>query len=199
MHYIHRAGSNRNLMILLHGTGGDAGSLFELAGYIDPEASLIGIEGNISERGLKRYFARYADGSFDLDSLAEETATLKQTIDSLRTKYGSEDSRIILLGYSNGANIAVNLLREYETDYDLALLLHPSAGRAEVPFRKQDKLRVLITSGMNDPFIHEDEFLALEALMMDAGIHTQTFVHSQGHSLTQAELHHAQRAVRELK
>ena len=198
MHHNHQAGQNKNVFILLHGTGGDAKSLFDLATYIDPDATLIGIEGEVTEQGMKRYFARYSDGSFDLESLAAATAKLQETIADLLARYTTEDRRVILLGYSNGANIAVNLLKEYETDYDLALLLHPSPGRSRVLFKKQAKLRALITSGANDPYISEEEFAVLEDMMKAADIPVETLTHSQGHQLTQGELQYAKRLVAEL-
>lgn len=199
MHHIHQAGRNNNVFILLHGTGGDAASLFGVAEFIDPAATLIGLEGQVSENGMKRYFARYNDGSFDLESLAKETANLQETIQNLLTRYKLQNHRIVLIAYSNGANIAINLFKEYETNYDMALLLHPSAGRSQVPFKPQDKLRVLITSGDNDPYISSEEFAELKEALEAARITVETLTHSQGHSLTQAELRHAHGMVAALK
>ncbi len=198
MNHIHQAGRNKNVFILLHGTGGNAESLLDIASFLDPDATLIGIEGDVLEQGMRRYFARYRDGSFDLESLAEATAGLQDTITDLLDRYAPEDKRVILMGYSNGANIAVNLFKEYETDYDLAVLLHPSAGRSNFPFKTQARLRALITSGANDPYICEEEFSTLERMMKEAGIAVESLTHGQGHSLTQSELLLAKRMITEL-
>lgn len=39
-------------LLLLHGTGGDENSLVEIANFISPDSSVLGIRGRISEGGL---------------------------------------------------------------------------------------------------------------------------------------------------
>ena len=45
MRHIHIPGKNNHVLVLLHGTGGSASSLFEIGQYIDPEATMIGFQG----------------------------------------------------------------------------------------------------------------------------------------------------------
>lgn len=188
MKHIRKEGSNNKLIILLHGTGGDSASMLGLADAVDPEAHVLGIDGDVFENGLRRYFARYADGSFDEESLEKATEELYQTIETLREQYGLTDCRVALMGYSNGANLAVHLFKRYETDYRYGILLHPSAGLADVPFKPQPDFTVLITSGNNDPYISPDEFSRLEKSFREAGISVETVIHERGHSLTHLEL-----------
>ena len=63
MRHIHIPGKNNHVLVLLHGTGGSASSLFEIGQYIDPEATMIGFQGEVEEQGMARYFARYQDGT----------------------------------------------------------------------------------------------------------------------------------------
>ncbi len=198
MKYIKIDGTNDNLFILLHGTGGDAESLFPLMKSLDPEATAVGIQGEVVEMGMNRYFARHADGSFDLDSLKEATDKLYRTIEELRTGHGLKDKRVIAAGYSNGANILQNLLKEYETDYDLALIFHPGPTRTHQPFLEQPKLKALITSGSNDPYITPDEFQSLKAQLEAAGIPAAEVVHDRGHSLIPVELDKAREMIEAL-
>ena len=199
MNYELREGQGDNVLVLLHGTGGDKTSLMELAKYIDDDAVLVGIEGDVMEQGMRRYFARYADGSFDLESLAKHTTRLYETIERIMQEHDLGPHNINLLGYSNGANIAVNLLKTYETAYKGAFLFHPSAGRLGVPFKPQPRMRVLLTSGDNDPYITQAEFEQLTLELEDAEIRHEALVHSSGHSLIRNELDQARRMLEDMQ
>lgn len=198
MKTIQKDGSNNNLFILLHGTGGDAESLFPLMKFLDPEATAVGIQGEVVEMGMNRYFARHADGSFDLESLAEATEKLHQTIETVKIEQNIQYKRVIVAGYSNGANILQNLLKEYETGYDLALIFHPAPTHPELPFKKQKGMRALITSGTNDPYITLEQFRSLAAQLTEAGIPTEEVTHDRGHALVPMELEKARQMIEEL-
>ena len=57
------------VLVLLHGTGGDERSLLDLGHDLDPQASLLGIRGNVLENGMPRYFKRLAEGIYDEEDL----------------------------------------------------------------------------------------------------------------------------------
>ncbi len=187
MKYVTKEGSNKHLQIMLHGTGGSADDLFSIGEYIDADSTLVGIEGEVLENGMRRYFERYPDGSFKLKSLAQATQKLEKTITKILKDY--PEYTVSLVGYSNGANIALNLLKEYENiQIDNALLFHPSPVRVDVPYLKQDRLKVLITSGKSDPFISESQFETLRDDLISANINCEAFTHDYGHQLIQEEL-----------
>lgn len=188
MKYIVKNGTNDNVLVLLHGTGGDAYNLLELADYLDPAATKIGTEGDIVEDGMRRYFERNPDGSFVEESLMRETTVLYETIAEALEESDLTEKNVILVGYSNGSNIALNILKEYETNYRVALLFHPSSVRPGVPFKKQHKLKLLITSGENDPFISIDQYRELSDELKESGIDFESLVHGHGHSLIHEEL-----------
>ncbi len=189
MRYLKNDGTNKHLIITLHGTGGSASDLFSIAQYIDPQATLVGFQGEVYERGMARYFARYSDGSFDLRSLAKATYDLKASIEELIEKYGYQDYKLTLIGYSNGANLAINYLKEFdEVPLDYALLYHPSMVRAETAFKNQSDLKVLITSGANDPYISAELFEQLKQQFQQAQISVDSYQHQFGHQLIQEEL-----------
>lgn len=187
MNYVIKEGNNKHLQIMLHGTGGSADSLFNIGEFIDANSTLVGIEGEVLENGMRRYFERYPDGSFKLKSLAQATQKLEKTITEILKKY--PDYTVSIVGYSNGANIALNLLKEYENiAIDNALLFHPSPVRVDTQYLKQDRIKVLITSGKNDPFISELEFETLQSDLKNVGIECVEYTHDYGHQLIQEEL-----------
>lgn len=189
MKYVIEQGSSKHLIITLHGTGGSADSLFEIANIIDPLASKVGFLGQVSENGMSRYFVRYPQGGYDLDSLAKGTHDLYNAIINMLEKYNFQDHKVTILGYSNGANIAKNLLKEYENlNVDNMLLFHPSPVTPNVGYKDQKGLNVLITSGENDPYITPREFAMLKEVMSDANMNVKAFAHSLGHQLVSEEL-----------
>ena len=48
-HIFKQGNPERPLLLLLHGTGGTEHDLFFLGEAIDPEASLLGVRGNVTE------------------------------------------------------------------------------------------------------------------------------------------------------
>lgn len=189
MKHIMHKGNNNNVIITLHGTGGSATDLFGIADMIDSEAIKIGFQGNVNENGLSRYFARYPGGGFDLESLAQASKDLYDSIHQVIKDYNLKKHRITLIGYSNGANLAKDLLKEY---VDLPLsniyLFHPSPITPDKEFKKHEGLNILLTSGKNDPYISEDQFQKLEQKMIQAGMKVVSLTHHQGHQLVQDEI-----------
>ncbi|MBM7708236.1 alpha/beta hydrolase [Enterococcus lemanii] len=189
MQHIYIPGGNDQVFILLHGTGGNASSLFEIARYLDPAAALLGFQGEVEEAGMARYFARYQDGSFDLRSLASATQDLYDSLQKVRQQYDLTTKKLVLLGYSNGANLGINLLKEFtELPIARAVFLHPSTVRPEIAFKAQTQLKVLLTSGENDPYVTSQQFTNLKQQLEKTPIMTSTFTHAYGHQLIQEEL-----------
>lgn len=189
MQHLYIPGNNNHVFVLLHGTGGSASSLFEIARYLDPEAALLGFQGAVEEAGMARYFARYQDGSFDLRSLASATQDLFDSLQKVREQNELTTKKLTLLGYSNGANIGINLLKEFaELPLERAVFLHPSTVRPAVAFQVQPQLKVLLTSGENDPYVTSQQFAALKEQLENTPIQTQSFTHAYGHQLIQEEL-----------
>lgn len=185
-------GMDKHVIINLHGTGGTATSLFELAHFLDPESTKIGFQGEVNENGMSRYFARYPDGSFDLLSLAKATQDLYESIRESLKKNSLEDAMVTIIGYSNGANLAKNLLKEYtDLPVDTILLFHPSQVTPDKGFKKQANLRVLMTAGKKDPYVTESEFMQIKTSMAAASIKVETVIRDQGHQITQEELNDA--------
>ncbi|CAM3680176.1 alpha/beta hydrolase [Erysipelothrix urinaevulpis] len=190
MKHRYEKGINDKTIIMLHGTGGNESDLLTLAMFIDPKAHKIGIRGNIVENGMNRYFKRYPDGSFDLDSLNTESEELYQEMKNLLAQYDLREDSVTILGYSNGSNIFLNIMRLYQTKFKNALLFHPSRSNTTTPFKNQE-INLFITYGDQDPYVNKDDFQQLEKDLGQEGIQFTTYSHQFGHSLTQDELEHA--------
>lgn len=184
---VRKDGSNKRVFILLHGTGGSADSLFDIASYIDQDATLIGLQGEVMENGMRRYFERYPDGTFKLKSLAKATSDVYETLNEILKDF--EGYEVVMMGYSNGANVMQSLLKTYENiGLDYVVLYHPSETLVDVPFKVQDNLKVLVTSGKNDPFISDDQLNNMLSDLRNSGYITSEVNHDYGHQLIHDEL-----------
>jgi predicted esterase len=193
--FIHRfVPAKRNdsrTLLVLHGTGGDEDDLIPLAKTIDENAAILSPRGKVLENGMPRFFRRFAEGKFDIADLRIRTAELAEFVLRASNKFGFDPASVVVIGYSNGANIGASLL-----------LLRPETLRKAILFRamlplRLDKLpdlsekEVLISAGKFDTMIPREGTLALEDLLKEAGAKvTMNWVDST-HSLTQAEVQKA--------
>ena len=96
-------------LLLLHGTGGNEHDLLPLAAQLSPAAGVLSPRGNVLERGMPRFFRRLAEGVFDIEDLRRRTDELADFVTASATVTLAPLS-VIVVGFSNGANIAASLL-----------------------------------------------------------------------------------------
>lgn len=104
------------VLLMLHGTGSNEHDIASLAGALDPDAGILAPRGRVQEHGMLRWFRRHAEGVFDVDDVIDRSRELAEFIRAARDHYGLGDRRIIAVGFSNGANIAL-----------ATAILHPEA------------------------------------------------------------------------
>lgn len=180
--------SSRPTLLLLHGTGGNEHDLVGLGKEIDAGANILSVRGNVLENGMPRFFKRLAEGVFDLEDLQLRTKELKSFIDEAAGNYEFDRNNVVAIGYSNGANIAGNLLFEYENVLKGAILHHPMVPRRGVELPDMPKTPVFIGAGKNDQMCPAAESEDLQDLLQGAGAEVELYWHAYGHQLTQDEV-----------
>lgn len=186
-------------ILMLHGTGGDEQSLVEIASAIAPTSSLLGIRGQVSEHGANRYFRRFAEGQFDLEDLEKQTDQLLSEIKRLAELYHITLSELIVLGYSNGANIGAHLLLERESSLKQGILLHPmSLGRHTQSFTLTDQ-RLWLSYGERDPLVTQASFDELVMAFEQRGAQVSAYRAPMSHGLTREEMASAKNWLEELR
>ncbi|NLN28671.1 MAG: alpha/beta hydrolase [Firmicutes bacterium] len=174
-------------LLLLHGTGGTETDLLPLAELIDPDAAVLGVRGNVLENGMARFFRRIAEGVFDEEDLVFRTEELYDFLDEAAERYGFERSRVVAVGYSNGANIAGSLLFHKANVLAGATLHHPMVPRRGISLPDLTGTPVFIGAGRNDPICRPEETEELKALLEGAGARVEVHWEDAGHRLTQTE------------
>lgn len=191
MQHIYRRGQSDRTFLLLHGTGGNEQSLMQLADLIDAEANVLSVRGNVLENGMPRFFRRLAEGIFDFEDLAARTTELYEFLDEASEQYNFDRMKVIAIGYSNGANIAANLLFTYADALSGAILHHPMVPRRDVTLPNLSQQQVFIAAGVNDPLCTKQESDDLTAYLTNAGATVETKWYNYGHQLTMDEVQDA--------
>jgi len=177
-------------LLLLHGTGGDERDLLPLARQLAPGSGLLSPRGKVLEGGAsRRFFRRLAVGELDIPDLVNRTDDLAAFVRASADTYGFDPARILALGFSNGANIAVSLLFRHP-----GLLLAAALLRPMLPYEPDSDLdlsgtRVLVAAGGLDPYVPADQSHELGRRLTQAGASVDFRMEdAAGHGLTQADL-----------
>jgi predicted esterase len=178
----------RPVLLALHGTGGDETDLLPLARMIDRHASTLSPRGKVLEQGLPRYFRRLAEGVFDQEDLRLRTRELAEFLGSAAARYAFDPSRIIAVGYSNGANIAASLLLSGLGRLQGAILLRPM-----VPFEPEavpplNGKQILLSASRQDPIVPPHLTERLAELLESGGAAVTTRWYAGGHGLSPQEI-----------
>lgn len=190
MKHIFKAGKDpeKPVLLLLHGTGGNENDLMPLAAHIDPEASVLSVRGNVSENGMPRFFKRLAEGVFDMEDLKFRTEELYNFIAESAKTYDFDRSNVVAVGYSNGANIAANLLFTYSDALKAAILHHPMVPNRHTELPALAGVPVFIAAGTNDPICPAQESEDLKDFLEGAGADVNLHWENHGHQLTMPEV-----------
>jgi phospholipase/carboxylesterase len=188
--FVHRffPGESGASLLLLHGTGGDENDLVPLGRELAPGAAILSPRGKVSEYGAARFFRRLAEGVFDHEDLVFRTHELADFIEATSEEYGFDLSKLVAVGYSNGANIAASLM-----------LLHPGLLRAAVlframvPFEPEDVpdlsgMPIFLAAGRMDRMIPPENTERLVEILRDAGADLDLRWRNTGHALTYEEV-----------
>ncbi|EZH65316.1 hypothetical protein DH09_16915 [Bacillaceae bacterium JMAK1] len=186
--FYHHSETNQDVFIVLHGSGGRETDLLHVVGEIDDSLSVLGIRGDVSnnDKGF-RYFNRPIDGRFDYEEIQQNT---DQIASFIKDQLGMGRS-IHLVGYSNGANMAVSLLLSHSDLVDSAILLHPSHLFAHVEKKSPDNVPVFISSGARDVITTPGDVMAVKKQLSDNGAQVTVKLTDYGHELTDEEIKQA--------
>jgi phospholipase/carboxylesterase len=187
--HVYEPGTTGWTLLLLHGTGGDEHDLVPLGRQLAPGAALLSPRGKVLENGMPRYFRRLAVGRLDIPDLLARTDELAEFVAAAAKAYDLDAERIVALGLSNGANIAVSVLFRRPEALCGAALLRPM-----LPYEPEQPpdltgTDVFIGAGDQDPFAPPDQARRLAEILGTAGAEvTLRIERGAGHGPTQSDL-----------
>src|SRR6195256_6310884 len=181
-------GNSSRTLLLLHGTGGNERDLILLGRELDPNASLLSPRGKVLENGMPRFFRRLAEGVFDLEDLKKRTLELADFVVASAQHYEFDLKKIVVVGYSNGANIAASILLLRPEILSAAILF-----RAMVPLVPETRpnlnsKRIWIGGGAHDPIIPASNTKELVEMLRSSGADVTIRFFQSGHQLTSEDV-----------
>ncbi len=185
-HHLYQGGPGATTLLLLHGTGGDEHQLLGLARQVAPHAGLLGVRGRSLDEGFPRFFRRFDAVSYDQEQLASEADALAVFARSAAERYGFDGRRLIALGYSNGANIALATLLRAPGAFGGAALLRPVMALEQPPSPDLAGVAVLVLSGQRDPYAAHAGTIAPH--LRACGAEVEEHLLPGGHELSERDL-----------
>lgn len=191
--FVHRfvpspARSKKLVLLLLHGTGGGEDDLLDLGRELAPDASLLSPRGKVLENGAPRFFRRLAEGVFDLEDVRLRAGELAAFVECAVGQYGLEDTKIVAVGYSNGANIAAVTMLLHPGRIHAAALLRPMIVLEPSPLPDLSGSDVLISAGMADPIISASHVARLADFFRAAGASVELKEQQASHGLVRSDI-----------
>ena len=177
------------ILVLLHGTGGNEEDLIFIGKELDPYASILSPRGKVLENGMPRFFRRLTEGVFDIKDLKFRTHEPADFIQKCSIHYKFDLEQTIVVGFSNGANIAASILFLRPDILQGAILF-----RAMVPLIPDDPLpnlsskKILLSAGLNDPIVSRTETENLYNLFQKTNANIMLKWLNSSHNLIQDDL-----------
>lgn len=150
LHYIFRPSGipGSYTLLMLHAAGGNEYELLPLKDYFGSGLNLLGVRGNADQHGKTCFFTQRESGEPDESDLEFRTYELIHFLKRAAIAENFNVTKVIALGYSNGATIAASMLSLCPGFLSGAILLRP-----EKPYRERETLAskshtpVFISSG----------------------------------------------------
>jgi predicted esterase len=186
--HVYQAGDpDKVTLLLLHGTGGNEHDLVPLGARVLPGATLLSPRGQVDEHGHARFFRRLAEGVFDVPDLRARADALAVWTREQVTARGAP-SRVVAIGFSNGANIASAMMLQHP-----GLLAGAALIRAMVPYTPTTTpdlhgTRILISAGRADVMVPAAQVDELAGIFTTAGADVTLAWQHAGHGLTAGDL-----------
>lgn len=172
------------VFVLLHGTGGTESDLVSLAELLNPTYNVLGIRGNVQENGMNRFFKRHSEGNYDWEDLDLRGKELFEFIVEKSKEYDFKLEDVVLVGFSNGSNIAIQMMLEQPDAFKRAALFAPMYPVNVTEKQDFNDVRVFLSLGKGDPIVPESESEHVIRLFRDRDADVTT-AWIDGHRLTQ--------------
>lgn len=182
--YSFHPGTDGRTFVLLHGVGGDEHAMDQIGELLAPNSNWLSPKGTVTVDGHARYFTRQPDASFDPAKVTEQTAAMAEFIKDSMATHNLEATKLIAVGYSNGANLIASLVAQHPGLIQRAILY-----RAMLPiaFTEQPDLsstKLLMLNGTHDFIMDQQRVADLAKYFTDRGANLTCTELPAGHPLT---------------
>lgn len=192
MEYFSIEGPLNEWIVLFHGTGGNEYSLLQLAGDINPNASLQAFIGEVGEGAQRRFFAPLENGQLVRADFDERITQFLAQWQEVKPKNAT---KITFMGYSNGANFMLGLLEKQPTIADCFVLMHPS--NLGYTFHASADVDIVLTAGARDSISVPGDTLRLAKQLEVVFPNTTMKLLDSAHNVSEQEIEYLQKKLNE--
>ncbi len=187
--HVYRPGTDPGAptLLLLHGTGGTEHDLLPLGEMISPGSGLLSPRGKVLEGTMPRFFRRLSEGVFDLDDVRLRSHELAVFVREAAAHYTFDATRVIAVGFSNGANIAAGVLLS-EPVLAGAILFRAMVSIVPDPLPDLSGVRILMSNGRTDSMIPAAQAEELARMFEACGADVTSEWQPGGHGLTNQDV-----------
>lgn len=170
------------IIVLLHGSGGDETTLFSFARPIWPRATLVGIRGRLVQKGETRWYRKISPTEFDQKDVVREADDFVKFLEGLGDDDNYDLSRVTFVGYSNGANLLAVIMMRHPDLVRRAILMRSMPVLDNMPHEDLSKTKVLTISGKKDK-LYSPFAPALSALLRENGAKVESHMVEGDHMI----------------
>ncbi len=186
-------------LLLLHGTGGNERDLIPLGSILAPGIGMLGIRGQVNEGGALRFFRRFSEGQLDLEDLRAKADALATFLRLRRDAARGKSKPLMIVGYSNGANMGTALLQVAPELFAGGILLRAMWSLAVEPKPRLDAQSILLLNGVSDPLVSADQLYRLHEFLAQCGATAVLKITRSSHQLTDEDIELASDWLRKQK
>lgn len=187
---------DKPLVIFLHGYGSNEADLFELKDSLPAGYTYLSVRApQTLEEGSYQWFHRQGDGPYDgvTADLASSRQALKDFITQAVTKYHTDRSKVVLIGFSQGAIMNYELgLREPQAVRGIAVLsgkILPVLRSELKPDPALKSLAIFIGHGVDDPQVPFADASEAQRILHELGLEPDFHAYADlKHSISKTEI-----------
>jgi phospholipase/carboxylesterase len=198
-----RAPGLSRTLVLLHGYGADERDLLPIAHELDPRLRAVSLQGPIALGGpMRAWFNLSQDAAGRISFDAEEARAAVKTVTAAVEEIAAQSRRPLLLGFSQGAGIAlgVALLRPdlVAGVVSLSGVARALEDRDHAPAEKLRGFPVFAAHGLLDPLIPIQLGRSLRDTLTSLGVSVSWHEYPMGHMVVREEIEAAKSWLKEV-
>ncbi|MQB20463.1 alpha/beta hydrolase [Agrobacterium tumefaciens] len=166
------------VVVLLHGSGRDENDLLAFGRAVFPNAALYALRGAVPWENGYAFFRRKPDRQIDVDELKAQATRLCMVMDFVIRQTGQTP---FLVGYSNGAIMAAEVLCQNGSMARGAILLRPLSPRRHEELPSLTGVPVLLLAAKHDERRAENDARDLADQFISAGADVRLEMLAGGH------------------
>jgi predicted esterase len=156
-------------LLLLHGSGGNETTLLPLGQDLAPGAALLSPRGPVVDNQRPRFFRRLDLDVFDEKDLRRRSRELTRFVREAASVYRLRRQRTVVVGYSNGANMAAAMLLLRPRAFRTAVLFRPMVPLLPAALPNLSGLSAFIAGGCRELPVYQEHTERLADLLRRAG------------------------------